>query len=109
MRVVLVRPFYHSHLVTPPLGLGYLASALKRAGHAVELIDALREGLPASRVVSRCMGADVVGITCMSGCLNEVVELSRGLRNSGVRVSICGPHATVMPSGRRNSVQCRVC
>ena len=36
MKIVLVRPNYKSHIITPPLGLGYLASFLK--SHGIEAI-----------------------------------------------------------------------
>lgn len=32
MKVLLVRPTYNSYIVTPPLGLGYLASVLRKTG-----------------------------------------------------------------------------
>jgi len=43
MKIVLVRPKYTAHIITPPLGLGYLASSLKQNGIKVKLIDALKE------------------------------------------------------------------
>ncbi|OFX61265.1 MAG: hypothetical protein A2046_06490 [Bacteroidetes bacterium GWA2_30_7] len=30
MKVILVRPNFDSHIITPPIGLGYLASVLKQ-------------------------------------------------------------------------------
>ena len=32
MKIILVRANYKSHIITPPLGIGYLAAYLKREG-----------------------------------------------------------------------------
>ena len=43
MKTVLVRPNYDSHIITPPLGLGYLASYLETHGTGARVIDGLRD------------------------------------------------------------------
>jgi hypothetical protein len=45
MKGVLVRPNYRSHIISPPLGLGYLGSILKKEGIRAKIIDGLRERL----------------------------------------------------------------
>ncbi len=35
MNISLVRPRYNTHLITPPLALGYLSSYLARGGEAI--------------------------------------------------------------------------
>lgn len=97
MKVALVRPRYHTHLITPPLGLGYLASALRRAGHAPSLIDGLALGLSPEDLTRRCAGHPLVGIGCMSDHVPEVSELARLLKARGHTVVIGGPHATALP------------
>ena len=97
MKVALVRPRYHTHLITPPLGLGYLSAALRAAGHAPRLIDGLALDLPAEEVARRCAGHPVVGIGCMSDQVPEVSALARLLQARGHRVVIGGPHATALP------------
>jgi len=42
MDVCLLRPNHHSHFVQPPLSIGYLAAHLRRAGHRVRALDALK-------------------------------------------------------------------
>ncbi len=98
MKVVLVRPNYNSHIITPPLGVGYLASFLKSNGIEAKLIDALRDGLSTNSVVSMAVAekADAVGITCLTAFYKEVVELSRSLKQNGQRVIIGGVHPTFM-------------
>lgn len=99
MKVTLVRPRYPSHLVIPPLGLGYLASLLKAHGHEVVLVDALRERLEHLEVVERVcrQGPDLVGVTCMTAYYHEVVHLARLLKQRGQRVIIGGVHPSFLP------------
>jgi anaerobic magnesium-protoporphyrin IX monomethyl ester cyclase len=95
--IALARPNYSSHLITPPLGLGYLSSYLKHKGHSTKIIDGLNFGYSIGQIVDRCAGAGVVGINCMTAYFPEVVKLSRALKNKGFTVVIGGPHASALP------------
>jgi anaerobic magnesium-protoporphyrin IX monomethyl ester cyclase len=96
-KIVLVRPNYHSHLITPPLGLGYLSAYLKHKGFDCEIIDGLNLGLPAEEIIRRCRGASLVGINCLSAYFRKVVDLSRKFKANGFKVVIGGPHASALP------------
>lgn len=99
MEIALVRVKYNSHIITPPLGLGYLASYAQKFGHKVLIIDALRDNLSNEQVVEKinAAGISAVGITCLSAFYNEVVELSKMLKAEGKKVFIGGIHPTFMP------------
>lgn len=99
MEIALVRVKYNSHIITPPLGLGYLASYAQKFGHKVLIIDALRDNLSNEQVVEKINAAGIlaVGITCLSAFYNEVVELSKMLKAEGKKVFIGGIHPTFMP------------
>jgi anaerobic magnesium-protoporphyrin IX monomethyl ester cyclase len=97
MRLALVRPRYHTHLITPQLGLGYLASAARYGGHEVALHDGLADGLDTRALVDRCRDADLVGIGVMSDTLPAVSELSRALVAAGKTVVVGGPQVTALP------------
>lgn len=99
MEIALVRVKYNSHIITPPLGLGYLASYVQKFGHKVLIIDALRDNLSNEQVVEKInvAGISAVGITCLSAFYNEVVELSKMLKAEGKKVFIGGIHPTFMP------------
>lgn len=99
MEIALVRVKYNSHIITPPLGLGYLASYAQKFGHKVLIIDALRDNLSNEQVVEKinAAGISAVGITCLSAFYNEVVELSKMLKADGKKVFIGGIHPTFMP------------
>ena len=97
MKVVLIRPNYHSHLITPILGLGYISSYLKEKGIECTIVDGLNLDLTPDDIVRRCDDADLVGINCLSDYYPEVIELTRMLKARGKRVVIGGPHASVLP------------
>ena len=96
-KIVLLRPNYHSHLITPPLSLGYLSSYLKSKGFACQIIDGLNLGLSTEEISLRCRGASLVGINCLSAYFEQVIELSRKLKERGFSVVIGGPHASALP------------
>jgi anaerobic magnesium-protoporphyrin IX monomethyl ester cyclase len=97
MKVCLVRPFHHSHLIQPPLALGYLAAYLQQHGHRTTVIDGLCERLSDADLAERCVGADLVGISCLSDYWPQTRELTRELKRRGLRVVLGGPHVTFVP------------
>jgi anaerobic magnesium-protoporphyrin IX monomethyl ester cyclase len=97
MKIKLVRPNYATHIITPPLGLGYLSSWLRKHHHDVEIIDGLLLKLGPDRIVEKCRDADLVGITCLSAYFPETCALSGKLKQIGKTVVIGGPHATALP------------
>lgn len=99
MKIVLVRPNYRSHIITPPLGLGYVASFLKSHGITATIIDGLKDGIGPDALETRIVAehADAVGITCLTAFYDEVVDLSRRLKRAGQQVIIGGVHPTFLP------------
>lgn len=99
MKLVLTRPYYQSHIITPPLGIGYLASFLKQHGIEVIVLDALKEKISAQALVERIMKEQpqAVGISCLTAYYPECVELSRSLKARDVRCIIGGVHPTFLP------------
>ncbi len=99
MKIVLVRPNYKSHIITPPLGIGYLASSLKKHSINVKIIDGLREGTGHDALLQKIVSEkpDAVGITCLTSFYNEVIELSKALKEKGYKVIIGGVHPTFLP------------
>lgn len=99
MKIILVRPNYDSHIITPPLGLGYLASYLKQRNIDVIIIDALKENINSEKVVEKILSQspDVVGLTCLTAFYGEVVALSKLIKNHNIKVIIGGTHPTFLP------------
>src|SRR3989339_1445299 len=96
--ISLVRPRYRSHLITPPLGLGYLSSFMKSKGYATRIIDGLNQRLSAAAIVEQCKGSLLVGISALTAYLSEVVALTAALKKEGHCVVIGGPHASALPA-----------
>jgi len=99
MKIVLIRPNYESHIITPPLALGYLSSYLKKSGIDTVIIDGLKENMTCDRMVDRIrdLRPDAAAITCLSAFYRETVSLSRELRKSRIRTILGGPHPTFLP------------
>jgi radical SAM superfamily enzyme YgiQ (UPF0313 family) len=99
MKIVLVRPNYSSHIITPPLGLGYLASYLKQHNIEAVIIDGLRDNLSVDKLLKQILSEKphAVGITCLTAFYNEVVELSRLVKKNNLLCIIGGVHPTFLP------------
>ncbi|NOZ88065.1 MAG: radical SAM protein [Deltaproteobacteria bacterium] len=96
MRILLAAPFPY-RLVTP-LGLGYLATALRRAGHDVELKNPVtgRDDPGAFAEWCRRRGFDVVGLQVMTSERNSTRALLAALRDQHPKALrlVGGPHVT---------------
>ncbi len=90
-----------SDLLTPPLGIAYLAAEARRAGH---LVSAVYIGA-AGEIEKKLSGAmrnfkpDVLGVTCLAGDADFTARLFAAAKRINPRVfTVCGgPHATVRP------------
>jgi len=88
----------------PPIGLGYLATALRRAGYLdVDILDCLAEGLDLDGFSRRLEAErpDVVGITTWSLSVGDVAEslrVTREILPKAVTV-IGGPHPSAIGPG----------
>ncbi len=99
-RIVLVYPYHAARMITPPLGLGYLAGSLLDAGHDVEIIDCMKDKIPNERLGSIMSekNPDLVGITAMTSFYPAVIETCKIVRtNCTARIIIGGPHPTALP------------
>ena len=99
-KVALIRPNYNSHIITPPLGIGYLASYLKSKGHKVLIIDALNKGLSNLQILDILNKEEIniVGVTCLTAFYENVAELSNLLKSNSKTVIIGGVHPTFLPN-----------
>jgi anaerobic magnesium-protoporphyrin IX monomethyl ester cyclase len=94
MRVLLISPAYRTHIVAPHLGLGYLASALRRRGHQVEILDGVRE-----KVEYDARDFDLAGVTAMTTYFPEAAAEVRRAKARGLKTVIGGPHVIADPLG----------
>ena len=99
MKVVFIIPNFDTYVITPQLGVMYISSYVKKYGHQTVIIDALRDNLNYEQILSivNKENPDCVGIHCLSSFYDNVVALSRMLKNNGFRVYIGGVHPTFVP------------
>lgn len=94
MLISLLRPRYRSHLITPPLGIGYISSYLNANGFKTKIIDGLNLGLSHNQLADCCADADIVGVSVLSSYLQESIDIVSLLKARGKTVIIGGPHVT---------------
>lgn len=85
---------------TPPLGLLYLQSAVKKAGHQAVFLDADLEGWDHPEAGREVLShsPDLVGIQALSFTLPDAVLLAREIKKkSAVPIIMGGAHPTVYP------------
>jgi radical SAM superfamily enzyme YgiQ (UPF0313 family) len=96
-KVILVNPYYEeSDHIQPPIGLGYLASCLKKNGFEPVIIDANKERLKESRLVRKIINLkpNFVGIQVYSVNLKNTKDILNSLKKKLPRLTtfIGGPH-----------------
>src|SRR3990167_5299491 len=99
MKVALVRTWYKTHIITPPLGMGYLAAYLKKFNHDTVIIDGLNDNLSHEQIIDKCkeFGAKLVGIYCLSAFFLDTAELVKKLNKNGIKTIMGGAHPSFLP------------
>lgn len=104
MKVLLLDPKrvnLETYLIIPNVGLGYLATALRRAGHEPEICNAARDSL-SPEFVARMVAEnryDVVGITIFTPYFTSAAAYADAIRNRVPQALLVagGPHAIFEP------------
>ncbi|UCD15130.1 MAG: B12-binding domain-containing radical SAM protein [Candidatus Omnitrophota bacterium] len=103
-RILLVAPYKNSFLGMakfPPLGLGYLATSLKRQGYTVKILDCLQAQIDSSKYRRYLLEEepDVVGINSWSCSVNEVKEMLEITKAVDRKITtvVGGPHPSAVP------------
>jgi len=105
MKVALISTYTHP----VALGLRYVSSYLKSAGHDVEAIfmsskkDIARADYSPRAIevfIERCRSADLIGMSVMTNTFNRATMLTEAIRKAGIKTPIIwgGTHATVAPA-----------
>ncbi len=102
MRLALIKVLSVADEIVPPVGLGYLAEAARRAGHEAAIIDALKEELGEAALLARLrdLSPDAVGVLLFTKDLGIVRSLLRGVRRALPRAVtiVGGPHPSAVPT-----------
>jgi radical SAM superfamily enzyme YgiQ (UPF0313 family) len=108
MKVLLVRPVNKVSILTPNLGLGYLASAVRRGGHHVELLDCVQEKMDfdAFDGFLKDKKYDVIGFQVFSYDLYNARRQMEISRKRLPRAVLCagGPHPSGDPEGTMDTL-----
>jgi radical SAM superfamily enzyme YgiQ (UPF0313 family) len=105
MKVVLVQPpprsEYDRHWARfPGLGIAYVASSLRAAGHDVELLDGKLDRLSVQEIVAGVGRSrpGLVGITAMTIEFPRALEIARRIKRQvpGVAIAVGGAHANAV-------------
>lgn len=91
-KVLLVNPAYALYVHSwPPLGLAYLAAALRQAGHEVQLFNPTPEHCD----INISTLPDLIGISVLSPMRQAALSIAEGLRRqTSVPIVVGGPDAT---------------
>lgn len=90
-----------------PLGLGYVAAYVRKAGHEVRIFDPEPCGMPQETMWKEIVafGPDIAGITSVTPKFTLARELAiEAKRRLGCLVIMGGPHATALPRSTLESV-----
>ncbi|MBN2054513.1 cobalamin-dependent protein [bacterium] len=87
------------YIIQPPIGLGYLAAALRNAGQTVQIIDACLLDLGSEEVCDLVRDYDIIGISAFSCEYSAAQHLARQVkqRYRNKHVIIGGPHVSALP------------
>lgn len=66
-----------------PLGLCYLASALRNNGYQVKIIDANIQSMSLEQISSVIISESpyIVGLSCMTHSVRQCIQLARAIKN----------------------------
>lgn len=102
MKTLLVLPANRSYVVQPNLGLGYLASVIRKAGKEVAILDCLKDKIILKDFSSIIEKDDfgIVGFHMFSQDYNIIKELTQIVKGINPRIYtiVGGPHPTGDPA-----------
>jgi len=104
MRFLLLSPHkigVRFFIESPPIGLGYLATAIRKLGHQVDIKDCVIEEWDNPRTIEyvKEYKPDIVGINVFSSALRSVKELTEMIKTlpNPPMIILGGPHCSGVP------------
>lgn len=101
--VVLISPPSRAKSLRPPLGLMYISALLDKEGYSNEIIDlksnkSLEEIKNKIVEITKKFNPKIVGISCMTPDVIDVIEISKKIKQeTNAVIMVGGVHATLLP------------
>ena len=98
MKILLIKPYNLSDHIQPALGLGYLASSLRK-DHDVTILDCIKTRIKPEkfRAVIEKNKPDVAGIQCYTYDLYKIKEMLKEISGLRITTVLGGPHPSAAP------------
>jgi radical SAM superfamily enzyme YgiQ (UPF0313 family) len=100
MKVLLAKPFNMSDHIQPSIGLGYLATAIRKE-HDVKLVDCIKDNLTIDKfmAVVKEYNPDILGLQCYTFDLPFIRQALKQTKafNKDIVTVIGGPHSSALP------------
>ena len=100
MNILLINSPGKISFISPPLGLLYIAAALREDGHKIYITDYNLEKLDYSKIINFILEKNIktVGISIVTPKVYNAIELANAIREKLPKISIIagGPHPTLM-------------
>lgn len=100
MKVLLAKPFNMSDHIQPSIGLGYLASAIRKE-HEVRLVDCIKDDLTIDKFMAVLKEYDpaILGLQCYTFDLPFIRQALQAAKafNKNIVTVIGGPHSSALP------------
>ena len=104
MKAALVRPTmnrqvlpFEDTVISPPIGLLYIASILEQNGFSVRFFDQKIDYNISQEILK--FNPDILGVGCMTADFNNGIRIAKEVKchNETVKVVFGGPHVTALP------------
>lgn len=101
MKILLLYPPGNTSFISPPLGLLYIAAALLKDNHEVDIVDYLIEDFTEEHLTSliKDKKIELVGISAVTPLANQAKTVSEIIRKNfpETKIVMGGPHPTLLP------------
>src|SRR3989344_2280410 len=108
MKVLLINPNYRevykyvgreATMISPPMGLAYLASYLRNNKVEVKILDACALDLDSDKILEEIkkFDPDYVGITASTNTINLAYKIANSISNLKCKVVVGGAHTSILP------------
>jgi len=103
MNLLLVLPLNRSYVIQPNLGLGYIASSVRKAGHKVSILDCVKEQISTDAFLSivKTSSYDIIGFHMFSQDYIAIKTLTKAIKeiNPDISTMVGGAHPSGDPYG----------